>query len=364
MARYICSHCGTEYPTAGLPSVCSECGGVFTLVDLHYSKTIGKDQEIFGMWRYRESFGLPNSYPITYLGEGGTPLVSKKFEGQELTFKMEHLNPSGSFKDRGTAVLTSVLVGRKISEVVEDSSGNAGSALALYASAFGVGSRIYIPLATSGPKRRQIEASGANVIVIEGKRERAHQAAIEAVELEKLPYASHALLPFGLSGYATIAFEVYEQLGELPGTVIAPAGHGSLLLGLILGLEAISSSLSRNRETTVIGVQPENCAPIVRAWRNEPFGGVSGKSVAEGTQVETPVRCEEIIQKLQNGKDDLLTVSETEIILAYHELSHNGMYVEPTSAMVLAAWKKQSMQLPRPIVLILSGSGLKSNLPL
>jgi len=361
MTEFICRDCSKPYPKTGLPDKCPDCGGVFTLKNLTYTQPTtapGKDQ---GIWRFVESFGLPASYPVSYLGEGNTPLVPVKIDDRAYWAKLEHLNPSGSFKDRATAVLASVLRGRGLVNVIEDSSGNAGGSLAFYASAFGIHCRIYIPSGTSGPKRRQIEVCGAEVVQVVGPRENAHKAALEAVHRDGLPYASHAAQPFGMAGIATIAFEIFESLGEMPGTVLCPIGHGSLFAGVLMGFDALTEAGLTPRRPRMIGVQPEVCAPVVSAWQKRPFTGGNGKSLAEGTMVEHPARMEEIITYLDHERDQLLTVTEPEIAEAHRLLIRAGLYVEPTSAMVLAASRKVEETFGKS-VLILSGSGLKSNM--
>lgn len=359
MTRYICRDCGFPYPEEGLPHVCPRCGGLFTLTELEY-RINHQSARSHDMWKYQYAFGLPEFASPAWLGEGGTPLYELSYVRERAFFKMEHLNPSGSFKDRGTAVLTSVLKQRGIHRVVEDSSGNAGAALAQYAGAFGFQANIFIPASTSGPKRQQMETCGARVSAVEGPREAAHAAALEAVSLEGLPYASHALLPFGLAGYATIAFEIFEQLGEMPAAVYAPAGHGSLFLGILLGFQAIAESQPGLRRPAMLAVQPENCAPIYAAWHSLPFTGRLENSMAEGTMVEAPARLPEILKALRHGYDDVYTVREADIAIAYHELAAMGIYVEPTAAMVWDAWKKHKRYEDDPCVLVLSGSGLKS----
>lgn len=361
MTEIICRDCSTAYPEEGLPYKCPNCGGVFTLRNLAFSKTAFVLARNQGIWRYKESFGLPASYQASYLGEGDTPLVPVKIEGREFWCKMESLNPSGSFKDRATAVLISVLRGRDILDVVEDSSGNAGGSLALYASAFGIHSRIYIPSGTSGSKRRQIEVCGAEVVLVEGPRENAHKAALEAVDKEDLPYASHAAQAFGMAGIATIAYEIFDSLGEMPGTVFCPIGHGSLFAGVLMGFEALVRVGLADRRPRMIGVQPEVCAPVVSAWKRRAFVGGMGSSLAEGTMVENPTRREEILALLEPGRDILVTVTETEIAKAHGLLVQAGLFVEPTSAMVLAASQKVK-ETNGKSVLILSGTGLKSKM--
>jgi threonine synthase len=361
MTEIVCRNCSKPYPKTGLPHQCPNCGGVFTLRDLTFTKPALVSAKTQGIWKFRESFGLPASYPASYLGEGNTPLVPVKILGTKFWAKMENLNPSGSFKDRATAVLTSVLRGRGLENVIEDSSGNAGGSLALYASAFGIHTRIYIPSGTSGPKRRQIEVCGAEVILVDGPRENAHKAALEAVRREGLPYASHAAQPFGMAGIATIAYEIFETLGEMPGTVFCPIGHGSLFTGVLMGFDALLQAGLASRRPRMIGVQPEVCAPIVSAWHGKPFAGGKGSSLAEGTMVESPARMEEILGYLEPGTDQLVTVTELEIAEAHRLLIQAGLYVEPTSAMVLAASRNVKKTFGKS-VLILSGSGLKSKM--
>lgn len=361
MTEMLCRNCSQPYPQEGLPYICPNCGGVFTLRGLTFTKASLLPAKTQGIWRFRESFGLPASYPTSYLGEGDTPLVAVKIFGKEFWAKMESLNPSGSFKDRATAVLTSVLRGRGLENVVEDSSGNAGGSLALYASAFGIHCRIYIPSGTSGPKRRQIEVCDAEVVLVEGPREDAHKAAVEAVYMEGLPYASHADQPFGMAGIATIAYEIFESLGEMPGTVFCPIGHGSLFTGVLMGFDALVRAGLASKRPRMVGVQPEVCAPVVSAWQGKAFIGGKGSSLAEGTMVERPARMEEMLTYLDRDRDQLVTVTEPEIAESHRLLIKVGLYVEPTSAMVLAASKKVKENFGKS-VLILSGSGLKSTI--
>lgn len=357
MTAYRCIECKAEYPGFGLPIICPGCGGSFNLTDLTYCQPDDRQE---GIWRYQAAFGLPEIQRPIYLGEGSTALVPSKFDGKQVFLKCEHLNPSGSFKDRGTAILASLLRSRQITEVVEDSSGNAGASLALYSAPAGLKSTVYVPASTSGPKLNQIKAIGVGVLPVEGPREAAHQAVEQAVHTGGKAYASHAYLPFHLAGYATILFEVFEQLGIMPGTVVAPIGHGSLFLGLVLAGESLQKA-GLGKRPKFIGVQPANCAPVVTAWRGEKFEGTQGTSIAEGTQVSRPARGKEILDHLIQGEDQLLEIPEKEIIEAHQQLVSHGFYVEPTSAMVMAGVKGKLEDLPAPIVFVLTGSGLKFN---
>jgi threonine synthase len=109
----------------------------------------------------------------------------------------------------------------------------------------------------------------------------------------------------------------------------------------------------------MVGAQPANCAPLVANWEKREFGGCQGSSLAEGTQIETPVRARQILSLLDPSRDALVAITEDELLSAWQALAKMGFYVEPTSALVWAACDKLIDDLPEPVVLVFSGSGLK-----
>lgn len=360
MTAFLCARCGLPYPEQGVPYLCPNCGGVFDLPGLPEFWLDKVDPSLPGMWRYRHVFGLSPAAPLISLGEGSTPLLPLEYEGRVAWLKLESLNPTGSYKDRGSAVLLSQLAGRGVREAVEDSSGNAGASFAAYAARAGVNARVFVPESASGPKRSQIEAYGAELVCVPGPRSAAAAAVLEEVNRGAI-YASHAFLPFGLPGIATIAFEILEQLGQAPGTVIAPVGHGGLLLGLIHGFLALQQA-GIGAAPYFVGVQAKACSPV---WAGYTSGlaaieqAPEGLTVAEGVRVRWPVRAEAILRLLQQLPGQILAVEEDDILPAYVDMARAGFHVEPTSSLVWAAHKQVFGKVPEPIVLILSGSGLK-----
>ena len=127
-----------------------------------------------------------------------------------------------------------------------------------------------------------------------------------------------------------------------------------------MGFDALVQAGLASRRPMMVGVQPEACAPVVSTWQEIPFFGSLASSLAEGTMVENPARKEEILASLDREQDQLVSVTENEIAEAYRFLIQAGLYVEPTSAMTLAASTKVG-ETPGKSVLILSGSGLKSS---
>ena len=206
------------------------------------------------------SGGMPHlseiKRPVLSLGEGNTPLISATAFGRDVYFKCEYANPSGSFKDRGSATLSPSCYSRGVSEAIEDSSGNAGASFAAYAARAGIKARVYVPEDASGPKRKQIEFYGAELVAVPGPRSNAAEAARRAAE-GGMVYASHAYLPFNLPGYATCAYEIVEQLGQAPGAVILPAGQGGLLLGMGRGFQVFAARWKDTEDA-----RPHRCSSL------------------------------------------------------------------------------------------------------
>lgn len=363
MPEIRCEECRKPYPEKGVPYRCPECGGMFSFDPLpaFVQANIAPNQP--GYWKYQSFFGLPEHAPVITLGEGDTPLLWVEQGDKKVGLKMELLNPTGSYKDRGSAVLVSQLVARGVKEAVEDSSGNAGASFAAYAAAAGIKSRIFVPASASGPKRSQIEAYGAELIEIPGPRSEAARA-VQMEAARGVPYASHAYMPFGSAGIATIAYEIWEQMGwRVPGTLIAPVGHGGLLIGIIRGFKALRSAGLIKNVPFWAGIQAEACDPLTQACVSREYSTrpiVIRPSTAEGVCVSNPSQAKSLLVELCGGKGLFHSIREEKILPAVRDLAHRGIYVEPTSALVWAALESIQDDLPDPVVIILTGSGLKS----
>ncbi|MFV2044103.1 MAG: pyridoxal-phosphate dependent enzyme [Anaerolineales bacterium] len=352
-----CSSCGRDYPRQGLPYRCPTCGGHFDLADgLRYAPGAGRRLE-----RYLESFPLPPDARLYTLGEGGTPLVAEELEQGRVYFKCEHLNPTGSFKDRGTMVLVSALKAVGVEQAVEDSSGNAGASFAAYAARAGIRARVFVPDYASGPKRAQIEAYGAELVRVSGPRSETTQAVLRAAENGSV-YASHAYLPHVVPGMATIAFEIAEALGRAPGAMIFPVGQGTLLLGAYLGFKTLLEAGVTEGMPSLIGVQAQACAPL---WAVHVGGSArldwvrEQETLAEGIQIVHPLRGDAVLRAVEETGGAFVAVEEAEIERGLSELAQRGFLVEPTSAVIWPALEKLRSDLPEPVVAVLTGSGFK-----
>lgn len=354
-----CGGCKRPYPADHFPHSCPHCGALYEFAEDLILNPL-EDRE--GLHRYQTTFPLPPGAPLVSLGEGRTPLISAAIKDREIHFKCEHLNPTGSFKDRGSAILVSALQARGVRRAVEDSSGNAGASFAAYAARAGIQARVFVPDYASGPKMRQMVALGAEVIRVQGPRSAASAAVLTEVE-EGAVYASHAYLPHGLAGMATVAYEIHEQLGGAPGSVVTPIGQGSLLLGLYQGFRALEAAGKLRQFPQLIGVQARACAPIWAVYTAGASGLEwmrEGKTVAEGIRIIHPLRGDQVIRAVEASGGAVVAVEEEVILAGQAQLSRGGFYVEPTSAVVIPGLMSMWDQARDPVVLVLTGSGFKS----
>ena len=164
-----CTNCG-EAAGPGSPAyACRVCGGLFDLSGPLRAPPSPKTAR-GGLGLLPDEFSPSASTEWITLGEGNTPLIAADVDGRPLHFKCEYLNPTGSFKDRGSSVLVSVLAASGVTSALEDSSGNAGASFAAYAARAGIRARLLVPEGASPRKLAQIAAYGAEVVRVPGPR--------------------------------------------------------------------------------------------------------------------------------------------------------------------------------------------------
>ena len=304
------------------------------------------------------------------LGEGNTPIVdlpavATRLGIQLLDAKLEYINPTGSFKDRGTAVVIAAAKQHGVSEVVEDSSGNAGASVSAYAGRAGMKAHIFAPSSAPQAKLRQIVAYGAQVHSIPGPREATTAAAVQYSTEHAMVYASHVLSPYFVEGTKLFAYEVFRQSsGNLPRHIVMPVGNGSLLLGALKGFSELKRGGHIAEIPRLHAVQAKNVMPIVAAFQGLADAPPIATTVAGGIAVGTPARLEEIIAAIKTT-DGTATAVDEEKILAWRDTlaQTEGVYGEPTSAAAFAGLAQlvgQGTIQPEERVLVpITGFGLK-----
>src|SRR5580658_8369452 len=299
-ATYLCPACGATL-VADRPVWRCGCGS-------HLNLTAGQgmargeiDTTEASLWRYRAALALDGP-PRVSLGEGWTPLVARDWDGAAIRFKLESQMPTGSFKDRGTAVMLNHLLEVGVGPIHEDSSGNAGSSIATYAAAAGIPCRIYVPAAAPRGKIVQIAASGAEVVTVPGTRQDVTTAALALAASGASFYASHNWHPFFIEGTQTLAFEIWEQLGfRAPDNVLVPTGYGSNILGLERGFDELMRCGEVSRMPRFFAVQAANCAAFAAAWIDDPVF-TPQPTIADGIATVKPVRTAEVLTALRRSR--------------------------------------------------------------
>lgn len=361
--QLVCIDCGKTYPFH-LPLWHCECGGLLDVkLDVKFPiKEILKRAP--NMWRYREALPVKSDVNIVSFSEGFTPLLPINVEGKHVRIKQDHLFPTGSYKDRGASVLISVAKEIGVKKVVEDSSGNAGCAIAAYCAKADIACDIYVPANTSPAKLTQIKQYGANLHLIPGSREDTAHAVLSAAR--NTYYASHSWNPFFFQGTKTFAYEVCEQNHwQSPEAIVLPVGNGTLLLGVWIGFNDLLTAGIIDKVPRIFGVQAMNCAPLFQAYHQktyDPQNFTPSPTIAEGIAIAEPVRAKQILQAVQEIDGAFVVVSETDIKDAMITMHNQGFYIEPTAAATIAAIPNLIQTHPEieDWVSVFTGHGLKS----
>ena len=375
MLQMACTACDHTEPVDVRVYECPWCGAPFRFVDgmpnadRPFQGSI--DPEAQGVWRYARLLPVAEGTEPVTLGEGGTPVVRLDRWGSEhglpdLRAKLEHLGPTGSFKDRGATLLLTALRAAGVERVIEDSSGNAGAAVAAYAARAGIAARVFVPASAPAGKLAQIAAYGAEIVAVAGTRQDVTEAAIAALDDDTV-YASHNLSPYFPESLKTFAYELYEfSADDLPDHIVFPVGNGGLLLGTARGFADLGEMSAPARAPHLHVAQAANCAPIVYSHNHGAMENAPEwrPTMAGGVAVAEPPRMGEILDALHESDGTARAVTEAEIREAAMSLARlEGLYVEPTTAVAFAAaarLRREGAIDPGQKVLVpVTGSGLK-----
>ncbi|MEV5160500.1 MULTISPECIES: threonine synthase [unclassified Streptomyces] len=361
-AFYVCPRDGARAEVATAAWCCPECAGPWDL-DTGPRPPLAPDAlsgRVNSLWRYEEA--LPLASPAVSLGEGRTPLVPLT---DRVSAKLDFLMPTLSFKDRGAVMLAELARRLRPDQVVADSSGNAGTAVAAYCARAGLPCTVYVPEGTSPKKTGQILAHGARLETVPGGREATAAAARAAAGRPGTFYASHVFNPYFLHGTKTYVYEIWEDLGgTLPDALAVPVGNGTLLLGAALATAELLAHGLIDRRPALLAVQAEAVSPLAAAFRagaedlvDDP--GPAAPTLAEGIAIPRPPRARQILAAVRESGGTFLTVTEDQIRSAQKDLAARGLFVESTG---VACWAAVGGGTDRSIVVPLCGAGLKTGL--
>ena len=332
------------------------CGNPFELsINFPFRKIKNSSSRLV---RYSENFPYIDQNHIVELGETITPLVQEQ-SGSFL--KLDYMNPTFSFKDRGSQTLISYILS-KTKGIREDSSGNAGASIAAYSARAGLKCYVFTPEGVSGPKARQIEAYGATLVKVAGGRDKVTEEAMK--EREDTIYVGHVWHPYFHDGMRTIAYELYEQLGNFDiDYIFLPVSAGTILLGLVSGLRHLLESGMINSFPKIVCAQTELVSPLYHRLKGDSYSPPKQINTVADALVSTAPPLLDIMERECKRVDaECVAIREDEIVESWRELSKKGYYVEPSSAVAYAAKKRYYEQRRldgKKQVTILTGCGLK-----
>jgi len=334
----------------GLPGVCDVCGSPYLVrydaLPTPEAKSLLRRQR-WTMWRYKSWLPLvEGEHPVT-LGEGGTPLLTATRLGarhgfEQLWIKDESTNPTGSFKARGLAAAVTRAVRAGAEQFVVPTAGNAGVALAAYATRAGVRARIYAPTNTPAPILAQVRAFGGDLQLVDGHigdcgiAARLHSANTGAVDVSTLRE------PYRIEGKKTLGLELAEQLGwTLPDAIVYPTGGGTGLIGMWKAFQELrDSGWIRGPLPRMYTGQAAGWAPVVEAFGS---GGERAtacsdpKTVAAGLRVPSPLGDRLMLRALRDSKGGAVAVSDEALLAAANELqTSEGIDASPEGGAALA----------------------------
>ncbi len=349
-----CSICGKTYDK---PLQRCECGEPVEFELFEGEPYIGKS-----VWeRFWDFWPLEPALDFS-LGEGDTPLVKSRLGdefGIKLYLKNETVNPTWSFKDRGTFLAMSYALKAGYKAVGTVSTGNMAASVSAYATRFGLKAKILVSEGAGDEKLKAVSVYGGEVIRVHGDYGRLY---FESLKLgERLGvYFMNSDNPFRIEGYKSIAFEIAEEL--TPDYVLIPTSSGGLFRGVAKGFIELYKSGLIEGIPKLIAVQAEGCSPICMAFREgrekvERFE--NPRTIAKAIANPYPPSGNAVLKLLREFGWGCVSVSDDEIRKAQERLAREGLFVQPASATGVAALKKLNLPEGAKVVSVLTGSGLK-----
>lgn len=341
--RIGCRERGHPYPEDGLPHRCPACASPWAVTATQGAEAPPTGRSS-GLRRHATRLGVgPNELPARLLASPARRLAGAWVSQQGSA-------PVGSFKERGAELLVAVARRRGLRELFTDSSGNAGLALARACAARGLRCRILVPRGTPAAMLEAIRRWGARVDRVPGDRAAAARAAAELAR--DLPWASHVHQPHFRLGVATLAWELFEELGHrLPERVYLPVGNGSLLLGFQLGCEVLAREGGLAAVPRPHAVQLAGFATLTPAG---PGGPRPPRPRAVGIAIAAPPRLAEMRAGLERAHGDVVVVTGRQIARARRRLATAGFFVDATGAAAWAGYRSLRPAGEEPLVVLTS----------
>jgi len=315
--------------------------------------------------RYRRFLPVTDATPALTLGEGFTPLIEARRLGARigvprLHLKLEGLNPTGSFKDRGMVVAVTKAIEARSTSIICASTGNTSASAAAYGAAAGLEVVVVLPKgAIAVGKLLQALVAGAEVVAIDGNFDAALRVVRELAEDARHPVTLvNSVNPDRIAGQKTAAFEVCDDLGRAPDILAIPVGNAGNITAYWAGFSDYAAAGIVERRPQMYGFQAAGAAPIVTgAVVEEP------ETIATAIRIGNPASWASALAARDDSGGRIEAVTDQEILSAYTSLALEGVFCEPSSAASVAGITKlaraDELDPESLVVCVLTGAGLK-----
>ncbi|MBM3744697.1 MAG: threonine synthase [Acidobacteria bacterium] len=372
-----CVLCGAEHPV-DVAYTCPACGPA-GLLDVRYdypavARSLTREAlaaRPHDHWRYRELLPIAAGSPLPALTVGWTPIVPAPRLARHVGVRALHLkddgrNPTGSLKDRASAVgvVKASEQGKPI--IACASTGNAASSLAGMSASLGLRSVIFVPRRAPEPKLAQLLVFGATVLRVQGSYEDAFQLCQRSCERHGWYNRNCAINPYLLEGKKTVGMELCEQLGwRLPDWVAVSVGDGCTIAGAWKGIRELQAIGLIDRTPRMLGVQAEGAAPVTAAFRNRAeLAPVDPDTIADSIAVGVPRNWRKAVAAVTESGGEMINVSDREILDAMGYTGRlAGVFAEPAAAAALAGVRRAVAEgvvdAGASVLAVITGNGLK-----
>ncbi|MFO7897094.1 MAG: threonine synthase [Candidatus Cloacimonadales bacterium] len=379
-----CSTCGETYSQQEVTYTCPKCeaasktdeppqGVLKTLYDYKKIKAKYKKEKLFDKLKQKEFVDLlPISSPkfLSMLKVGKTPLYqANKIDGKHLSYRLylkdDSQNPTYSFKDRASNLVSAYAKENNIETIVAASTGNAGSSLAGICAAQDQKAIIFAPQAAPKAKLTQICMYGAQLVLVDGTYDDAFDLSMAATKKFGWYNRNTAYNPFTIEGKKIVSYELFQQLQKsAPDKVFVSVGDGCIISGVFKGFEDLLQLGLISKMPTIIAVQSEKSDNIIRNLTNDKFESRPSNTVADSIAVDLPRNYWMTKNFIEQYQGEACRVSDAEILAASQKLSSNfGIFSEPAAAAAFAGlWQYQQqdkLASGEKVIVLLTGSGLK-----
>ena len=362
---YLCPFCSKHNTTTTPPK-----GVLKTLYDYHkiQKKITGFDE--LKKKGFIDLLPIENIDSLPNLRVGKTPLYTvDKLNGKSLPFhvhlKDDSQNPTFSFKDRASALVSAFAKENNLGTIVAASTGNAGSSLAGICAAQGQKAIILVPETAPVAKLAQIIMYGATIVPVKGTYDEAFDLSVKATEEFGWYNRNTAFNPLTIEGKKSVSFELIEELDfKVPDRIFVPVGDGVIISGVYKGFEDLYLLNLIDRIPVIVAIQSKGSDNLVRNIDQKDFQIIASSTIADSISVDIPRNFYMVQQFIQKYGGESITVSDDEIIEASAILSKNtGLFAEPAAATAFAGLLsyQQNGKITKNSnnVVLLTGCGLK-----